>query len=85
MSNCSRDITVLLNMRKYCRYVAENISKLTNGLEEFKNTPLYKDSISMEIHQIGELAKDLSEEFINKTNSEISFILQKDIRIIKDK
>ncbi len=35
MSNYNRDITILLNMRKYCRYVAENISKLTNGLEEF--------------------------------------------------
>lgn len=35
MSNYSRDITVLLNMRKYCRYVTENIGKLTNGLEEF--------------------------------------------------
>lgn len=71
MSNYCRDLTILLNMRKYCRYITENISKLLDGIEEFKKTPLYRDSISMEIQQIGELAKDLSEEFINKTNSEI--------------
>ena len=67
MSNYNRDITILLNMRKYCRYVTENISKLTNGLEEFKNSPLYRDSVSMEIQQIGELAKDLTDEFIQNT------------------
>ena len=71
MSNYNRDLTVLLNMRKYCRYITENLRKLTNGFEEFKTTPLYRDSISMEIQQIGELTKDLSEEFISNTNSQI--------------
>ena len=71
MSNYNRDLTVLLNMRKYCRYITENLSKIENGFEEFKKIPLYRDSISMEIQQIGELTKDLSAEFINKTNKEI--------------
>lgn len=71
MSNYSRDLAVLLNMRKYCRYITENLNRIEKGIEEFKATPLYRDSISMEIQQIGELTKDLSEEFINKTNTEI--------------
>ena len=74
MSNYSRDLTILLNMRKYCRFITENLNKLENGLEEFKSTPLYRDSISMEIQQIGELTKDLSDDFINETNSEIPWI-----------
>lgn len=80
MSNYSRDLTVLLNMRKYCRYIAENLSKIQNGYEEFKKTPMYRDSISMEIQQIGELAKDLSNEFINETNSEIPWSQIKGMR-----
>ena len=80
MSNYSRDLTVLLNMRKYCRYIEENLSKLENGLEEFKSNPLYRDSISMEIQQIGELTKDLSDEFISETNSEIPWIQIKGMR-----
>ena len=71
MSNYSRDLTILLNMRKYCRYITENLGKIKNGIDEFKTTPLYRDSISMEIQQIGELTKDLSEEFLNKTKNEI--------------
>ena len=74
MSNYNRDLTVLLNMRKYCRYITDNLSKLNNGFEEFKTTPLYRDSVSMEIQQIGELTKDLSDEFINETNSEIPWV-----------
>lgn len=71
MNNYDRDLTVLLNMRKYCRYITENINKLTNGIEEFKSTPLFRDSISMEIQQIGELAKELSDEFIKETSLEM--------------
>ena len=71
MNNYDRDLTVLLNMRKYCRYITENISKLNNGIEEFRSTPLFRDSISMEIQQIGELAKELSDEFIKETSSEM--------------
>ncbi len=80
MSNYNKDITILLNMRKYCRYVTENINKLSNGLEEFKNTALYRDSISMEIQQIGELAKDLSNEFISETDSIIPWTQIKGMR-----
>lgn len=40
MSNYSRDLIILLNMRKYCRYIAENLSSIKNGYEEFKSTPL---------------------------------------------
>ena len=80
MSSYSRDLTILLNMRKYCRYITENLSKLKYGLEEFKATPLYRDSISMEIQQIGELTKDLLDEFISKTNSEIPWVQIKGMR-----
>ena len=58
-------------MGKYCRYITQNLSKIENGVEEFKTTPLYRDSISMEIQQIGELTKDLSEGFIKETKSKI--------------
>lgn len=74
MSNYNRDLTILLNMRKYCRFITENLSKLENGFEEFKSTPLYRDSISMEIQQIGELTKELSNEFINETSLEIPWV-----------
>lgn len=82
MSNYSRDLTILLNMRKYCRYITENLSKLENGLEIFKSTPLYRDSISMEIQQIGKLTKDLTDEFIAETNSEIPWVQIKGMRNI---
>lgn len=80
MSNYSRDLSILLNMRKYCRYIKENLSKIENGVEEFKITPLYRDSISMEIQQIWELSKELSEDFIKKINSEMPWVQIKGMR-----
>lgn len=74
MANYSRDLTILLNMRKYCRYITENLKQIKNGFDEFKTNPLYRDSISMEIQQIGELTKDLSEGFINETSQEIPYM-----------
>ena len=38
MSNYNKDITILLNMRKYCRYVTENINKLSNGFVSETNS-----------------------------------------------
>ena len=36
MSKYSRDLTILLNMRKYCRYITQNLSKIENGFEELR-------------------------------------------------
>ena len=44
-----------------------------NNIEDFKNDNDYKDSLSMKIFQIGELANHLTEEYLEKTKNQINW------------
>lgn len=69
----SRDISVLKHMLKYCNEIEKTINRFGNDIEKFKNDSDYKDSLSMKIFQIGELANHLTDEYLEETKNKINW------------
>ena len=59
-----RDLHILQHMVRYCGEIEAAIEVFGNSEELFKSNPVYRNAVSMPIQQIGELAKHLSEPFI---------------------
>ena len=68
-----RDFTILKHMQKYCEEIEKTINRFGNKIENFKNDNDYRDSISMTIFQIGELANHLTDEYLEMTKNEINW------------
>lgn len=68
-----RDITILKHMLKYCNEIEKTINRFGKELNKFKNDTDYKDSLSMKIFQIGELANHLTDEYLEMTKNEINW------------
>ncbi len=68
-----RDTNVLKHMLKYCTEIEKTITRFGNDIEKFENDNDYRDSISMKIFQIGELANHLTDDFIEKTKNGIDW------------
>ena len=69
----SRDVSVLKHMLKYCNEIENTINRFGNDIEKFKNDNDYKDSLSMKIFQIGELANHLTDEYLEETKNKINW------------
>ncbi len=69
----SRDISVLKHMLKYCNEIEKTINRFGNDIKKFKNDGDYKDSLSMKIFQIGELANHLTDEYLEETKNKINW------------
>lgn len=69
----SRDISILKHMLKYCNEIENTINRFGNDIEMFKNDNDYKDSLSMKIFQIGELANHLTDEYLEETKNKINW------------
>lgn len=69
----SRDISILKHMLRYCNEIENTINRFGNNLEMFKNDNDYKDSLSMKIFQIGELANHLTDEYLEETKNRINW------------
>ena len=68
----SRDITILKHMLRYCDEIQKTINRFGNNLENFQKDSDYKDSISMKIFQIGELANHLTDNYLEETKNQIN-------------
>ena len=64
-----RDITILKHMLKYCNEIEKTINRFGSEIENFKKDNDYKDSLSMKIFQIGELANHLTDEYLEMTKN----------------
>ena len=74
MTNLNRKNTILLHILKYCKEIEENIKFFGSNFNTFETNNIFRDSISMKIFQIGELAKELDKvdkEYINETKNNI--------------
>lgn len=69
----SRDISILKHMLRYCSEIAETINRFGRDLQTFKQDNDYKDSLSMKIFQIGELANHLSDEYMEHTKNQMDW------------
>ena len=69
----NRDFSVLKHMLRYCNEIQNTLDRFGRDIEIFKNDNDYKDSLSMKIFQIGELANHLSDEYLEQTKNEINW------------
>lgn len=69
----NRDIIILKHMLKYCNEIEKTIKRFGDSIDNFQNDNDYKDSLSMKIFQIGELANHLTDEYLEKTKNEMNW------------
>lgn len=63
-----RDADIIRHMLRYCDEVNAAVSRFGDDREVFMADPVYRNAVSMPIQQIGELAKRLSDEFIERND-----------------
>ena len=68
-----RDISILKHMLKYCDEINKTLERFGADIEIFKTDSDYRDSISMKIFQIGELANHLTDEYLEETKNEMNW------------
>lgn len=69
----NRDISILKHMLKYCNEIQKTLDRFGRTIENFKKDSDYKDSLSMKIFQIGELANHLTDDYLEQTKNEINW------------
>ena len=60
-----RDASIVRHMRRYCEEIDSAVTRFGDDRETFMTDPVYRNAVSMPIQQIGELAKHLSEAFVD--------------------
>ena len=67
------DLQRLKYIRGYCMDINSTIMRYGHSYETFSNDIDYKNSVSMSIMQIGELAGSLSDDFKEKTSDQMQW------------
>ena len=73
MANLDRDLTVLLNMKKYCREIFNAMEHFNPNLEDFKEKDYVRNAICFPLFQVCELVNHLSAEYLQKTQDKINW------------
>ena len=68
------DIDILRHILRYCNQINILVKRFGKDLEIFKSDIAYKDSVSMNLLQIGEMVGHLSEDFRTETNDKIKWL-----------
>lgn len=76
----NNELTILEHMHDYCLRVEESIARFGNSQETFLADFDFRNSVSMSIFQIGELANHLSEQYRDSTRHKISWQQVKGMR-----
>ena len=79
MVKLNRDITVLLHMKKYTEEITM-LNLADTSYNEFVDNYVLRNSISMDLMQIGELANHLSQEYFEETKNKMNWGAIKGIR-----
>ncbi len=74
------DFDILKHIIRYCNNIEALIGRFGNDFSKFKTDLAYRDSVSMNILQIGELTAHLSEEYRNSTKDHIPWRAIKSMR-----
>ena len=59
----SRDLDLILHMRRYCGEIEAAVQHFGDDEAVFMADAVYRNAVSMPVQQIGELAKHLTDEF----------------------
>lgn len=73
MKRHNKDKSILLHIKEYCERIQKSLNRFGNDLETFQNDNDLRDAVSMNLLQIGELAKKLSDDFISSTQTEMNW------------
>lgn len=76
----NKDKVTLMRIIKRCNRVSEDVVKYGESFEAFETDNTFRDSVSMNIMQIGEISNDLSKEFKERTKQEIPWRKVYDMR-----
>ena len=60
-------------MIEHCDKIQKALNRFGDDFETFKNDDVLRDAVSMNLQQIGELAKKFSEEFMTVTRPEMNW------------
>lgn len=73
MKQHNRDNSILLHISEHCERIQKSLNRFGSDFDTFKSDNDLRDSVSMNLLQIGELSKKLSDEFISATQSEMNW------------
>lgn len=73
MKRLNKDIAILKHIIKYCDRIQKSLERFGRDFETFEKDNDFRDSVSMNLLQIGELAKKLSLDFRNSTEAEMEW------------
>ncbi len=79
MTNLNHDLTILLHMKKYTEEITKiDLNKIT--YKKFTDDYILRNSVSMDLLQIGELVNHLSKEYYESTKEKMKWNIIKGMR-----
>lgn len=73
MKRHNRDESILSHIIEYCEKIQNSLERFGSDFDTFKTDADLRDSVSMNLLQIGELSKKLSDEFLTATRTEMNW------------
>ena len=73
MKQHNRNKSVLLHIIRHCERIQKALERFGDDFDTFKNDDVLRDAVSMNLQQIGELAKSFSNEFLTATHPEMNW------------
>ena len=80
MKLLNKDRSIIEHILMYCEKIQATVDRFGKGLDDFLSDPDFRDSVSMNLLQIGELAGKLSDEYIRQTKAQIDWRAIKGMR-----
>lgn len=79
MTSLNRDLTILLHMKKYVEEIT-NLDLDDMSYDDFVDNYVLRNSISMDLMQIGELTNHLSKNYYQETKDKMNWSVIKGMR-----
>lgn len=80
MKPLNKDKSLIEHILIYCGKIQHTVERFGTEMETFLNDPDYRDSVSMNLLQIGELAGKLSDEYVRETKAQMDWRAIKNMR-----
>lgn len=80
MALLERDRQILTHIEKYCEKIRHTVVRFGADFEAFLNDADYRDSVSMNLLQIGELAGKLSDDYVDESRAQMNWRAIKGMR-----
>lgn len=80
MKPLDRDKSIIKHILNYCNKIMHTVERFGGAWEVFLSDSDYRDSVSMNLLQIGELAGKLSDGYVQDTKAQIDWRAIKNMR-----